>query len=105
LQQVCIYGGAAGGRVGFQHFLRLAEVKGLNNAPWNSLAMKVTKSELIERNVDGVMPMQLRLFGEQVYGRRPGVQKGDMIIMMQMQAEKLGGLVSSVLNVASRFNL
>jgi len=115
-----IYGGAADGRVGFQRFLELAEAKdgllpswwskekaddcvslGLSNGPWSSLAKKVTKSELIEHYGNSVMPMQLRLFGEQVYGRGPGGQSGEMIIMMQMQAEKGGELKTSVIDASS----
>jgi splicing suppressor protein 51 len=117
-----VYGGAADGRVGFQRFLRLAEVKdgllpswwskekgdecvalGLSNGPWSSLAKKVTKSELIQHYGNSLMPMQLRLFGEQVYGRGPGGQSGEMIIMMQMQAEKPGVLESSVVDASSMF--
>jgi splicing suppressor protein 51 len=118
-----IYGGAADGRIGFVRFLGLAESKtgllppwwsadkgeecitlGLGiNAGWSSLTHKVAKSELIEHYGNPLMPMQLRLFGEQVYGRGPGGQSGEMIIMMQMQAEEDRGLVSSVLDASTIF--
>ena len=66
----------------FQHFLRLSNVKalvpawwsqekvsecvtfGLSSGPWSSLGGKLTKSELIGHDGDGVMPMQLGLLGE-----------------------------------------
>jgi len=118
-----VYGGAADGRVGFTRFLTLAESRngllppwwskekaeecmalGLSNeAGWSSLARKITKSQVIEHYGNDLMPMQLRLFGEQVYGRGPGGQSGEMIIMMQMQTEKRGGLSSSVLDASSMF--
>ncbi|KAG4431779.1 hypothetical protein IFR05_012736 [Cadophora sp. M221] len=117
-----IYGGAADGRIGFVRFLGLAESKtgllpswwstdkgkecialglGRDNG-WSSLGQKVAKSGLIEHYGNPLMPMQLRLFGEQVYGRGPGGQSGEKIIMMQMEAED-GDVISSVLDVSSIF--
>jgi len=114
-----IYAGEADGRVGFDAFLRLASINallpswwskekadeymalGLNNGSWSSLTRKVEKSQLIEHYGNGEMPMQLRLFGEQVYGRGPGGQNGDMVIKMQMQVEKQKGLNSSIIDPSS----
>ncbi|KAH6711912.1 putative MYND domain protein [Leptodontidium sp. MPI-SDFR-AT-0119] len=117
-----LYGGAADGRIGFVRFLGLAESRtgllpswwstdkgkecialglGSDNG-WSSLAHKVAKRGLIEHYGNPLMPMQLRLFGEQVYGRGPGGQSGEMIIMMQMKAEG-GDLISSGLDVSSIF--
>jgi splicing suppressor protein 51 len=116
-----IYAGEADGRVGFDAFLQMATIKGLlpswwskekadecmalglDNGSWSSLARKVEKSQLIEHYGNGEMPMQLRLFGEQVYGRGPGGQNGDMVIMMQMQVEKDEGVSGSVMDASSMF--
>lgn len=101
-----LYGGAADGRVRFVRFLDLAESRtGLlpswwstakregcimvgSEAGWSSLAREVSKGELIEHFGNSLMPMQLRLFGEQVYGRGPGGQSGEMILMIRMAAGK-----------------
>lgn len=109
-----IYAGEADGRAGFDVFLSLASVNtllpswwseekadkcvalGLDNDSWSSLARKVEKRQLIEYYGNGEMPMQLRLFGEQVYGRGPGGQNGDMTIKMQMRAEKQDLMTSIV---------
>ncbi|KAG9237130.1 MYND domain protein [Amylocarpus encephaloides] len=71
---------------------------GLDHASWSSLARKVEKGQLTEQYNNSSMPMQLRLFGEQVYGRGPGGQNGQMVIMMQMQAEKDEGFQSTVID-------
>jgi splicing suppressor protein 51 len=108
-----IYGGANDSRVGFSRFLRKAEAKsGLLPSWWNkkknaacmasglraepgnergSLACVVKKSDIVEEYGDPLMPMQLRMFAEQVYGRGPGGQSGAMMIQMQMRAEDGGG--------------
>jgi hypothetical protein len=49
------------------------------------------------------MPVQLRLVGEQVYGRGSGGQNGVMIIKMRMQEEMRGGGNVSVMDVSSLF--
>jgi len=100
-----IYGGARDGRPGFRRFLRLAEGRrsllpswwsqekaaeceavGMGNG-WSSLATAVKKGDLIEHYGNPNMPMQLRMFGEQVYGRGPGGQSGAFIRKIQMQTE------------------
>ena len=101
-----IHGGAADGRHGLRQFLRLAESRhgllpawwseekavqcealGLEDG-WSSLAKALVKSDIIKHYANPVMPMQLRLFGEQVYGRGPGGQAGATVIQMQMMAER-----------------
>ncbi|RMJ21001.1 MYND finger [Aspergillus sp. HF37] len=90
-----IYGGCRDGRIGFRRFLRLAgkasgavlppwwtadhaaecEEAGLRGG-WSSLGSAVEKSEIVEHYGERYMPMQLRLLGEQIYGRGPGGQAG-----------------------------
>lgn len=102
-----IYGGAEdGGRRGFQRFLERVESKpgllptwwsseksracmsyGLNPNGWSDLSCAAEKSDVIEHYGDRYMPMQLRMFGEQVYGRGPGGHDGTMMMKMQMQIE------------------
>jgi splicing suppressor protein 51 len=101
-----IYGGAHDGRHGFRRFLRLAERRsgllpswwsqekaaeceavGMNDG-WSSLANAIEKSDVIEHYGTSNMPMQLRMFGEQVYGRGPGGQSGAAMRQVQMMAEK-----------------
>lgn len=101
-----IYGGASDGGRGFQRFLTLAKSKGgllpswwseektseciqlgMRNTGWSSLATPVEKSDIVEHYGDPVMPMQMRMFGEQVYGRGPGGQSGAGMMKMQMVME------------------
>lgn len=101
-----IYGGAANGGRGFQRFLSLARSRrgllpswwseekssecmrlGMSNTGWSSLASSVGKGDIVEHYGDPVMPMQMRMFGEQVYGRGPGGQPGASMMKMQMMME------------------
>ncbi|KAF3403106.1 hypothetical protein DPV78_004284 [Talaromyces pinophilus] len=101
-----IYGGAANGGRAFQRFLSLAQSRrgllpswwseekasecmrlGMRNSGWSSLSSAVEKSDIVEHFGDPVMPMQLRMLGEQVYGRGPGGQPGAGIVKMQMMME------------------
>ncbi|KAI9863669.1 MAG: hypothetical protein M1813_003692 [Trichoglossum hirsutum] len=115
-----IYGGARDSRQGFRRFLHLAEGRrrllpswwsqekaaeceavGVNDG-WSSLASKIEKSNVIEHYGDPNMPMQLRMFGEQVYGRGPGGQSGAAIRRVQMVAERGEGYTSQ-LDMSSMF--
>ncbi|KAG0314407.1 hypothetical protein BGZ99_008155 [Dissophora globulifera] len=103
-----IYGGATDGAAGFEQFLRLTESRrvllpswwsadraaeclafGVAGQPgdWGSLSSMKGKQDIIDHYGDSVMPMQLRLLGEQIYGTGIGGQSGAPIIEMQMQAE------------------
>jgi splicing suppressor protein 51 len=101
-----IYGGAANGEKGFQRFLSLARSSrgllpswwseekssecmrlGMRNSGWSSLASAVGKGDIVEHYGDPGMPMQMRMFGEQVYGRGPGGQPGASMMKMQMMME------------------
>ena len=107
-----IYGGAADGRSGFRQFLRLAEKQpallpswwsrekateciafGLSGG-WSALDCAVEKSDIMEQYGSPVMPMQLRMFGEQVYKIGPWGQSGASMMQLQMQAEKRGAMTS-----------
>ena len=100
-----IYGGAQDGQQGFRRFLRLAQGnEGLlppwwsqensaeceavgTNAGWSSLASEIQKSDIMEHYGNPKMPMQLRILGEQVYGRGPGGQGGATAVQFGMMAE------------------
>lgn len=96
-----IYGGAASGLRGFQRFMRRVQSKpGLLPAWWSAektkecervgrgdLGCAVEKSDLIEHYKDPMMPMQLRMFGEQIYGSGPGGQSGTMMRQQMMMME------------------
>lgn len=102
-----IYGGAVTGERGFQRFLSLAQSRrgllpswwseekssecmqlGMTNSGWSSLASAVNKGGVIEHYGNPNMPMQLRMLGEQVYGRGPGGQPGAGMMRMQMMMER-----------------
>jgi splicing suppressor protein 51 len=115
-----IYGSAHDGRFGFRRFLRVAEIKGGllpswwsrqksveceavgANGGWSSLSRAIKKNDIIEYYGNSNMPMQLRMFGEQVYGRGPGGQSGAAMRKVQMMVEK-GEVHSSQLDMASMF--
>lgn len=115
-----IYGGAPNGRGGFRRFLRLAESKGRllpswwsqekavaceevgSGYGWSSLAHAVQKGDVVEHYGIPNMPMQMRMFGEQVYGRGPGGQSGAGMMHMQMMAEN-GEMHTSHLDMSSMF--
>lgn len=115
-----IYSGAPSGGQGFQRFLRLAEKRngllppwwsqekaaecmavGMNDK-WSSLACAIEKSDVSEHYGNPNMPMQLRMFGEQVYGRGPGGQSSAGMRQIQMMAE-LGGGQMSHLDMSAMF--
>ncbi|KAJ9652709.1 hypothetical protein H2201_009203 [Coniosporium apollinis] len=115
-----IYGGAPDGRQGFRRFLRLAERRrgllpswwspekaaeceavGMNGG-WSSLSSAIEKSDVIEHYSNPNMPMQLRMFGEQVYGRGPGGQSGVAMRQVQMMAES-GEMHTTQLDMASMY--
>jgi len=115
-----IYGGARDGRQGFRRFLRLAESRrellpswwsqekaveceavGMNDG-WSSLASAIEKSDIIEHYGNPNMPMQLRMLGEQVYGRGPGGQSGASMLQVQMMGER-GDIHTDQLDMASMF--
>lgn len=117
----CIYGGAPGSLMGFRRFLRKAEAKsgllppwwsaqrsiecqyaGLTEDGWSSLNCAIEKHDNMEHYGDSKMPMQMRMFGEQIYGRGPGGQNGEGMMRMMMQTETgEGECAISILDLAS----
>ncbi|KAK2764430.1 hypothetical protein FQN54_009124 [Arachnomyces sp. PD_36] len=111
-----IYGGARdGGRRGFRRFLKRVESKpgllpswwspekanacvryGTNSNNWSDLACAAEKSDIIEHYGERMMPMQLRMFGEQVYGRGPGGYDGTAMRELQMLVENGSAQVHTV---------
>ncbi|KAF9086079.1 hypothetical protein BGX23_009151 [Mortierella sp. AD031] len=100
-----LYSGARDGTSGFKGFLGLVEGRpGLLPPDWNAekkeavvqfgqaepdrlLFHKADKEMIINWYGNMQMPMQMRLFGEQVYGRGIGGQAGAPIIQQQIMVE------------------
>ncbi len=111
-----IYSGASNSVAGFQRFLSLAasrpgllppwwssskaeECKQLGlEGGWTSLTKMTEKGDVIEHYGDSKMPMQMRMFGEQVYGTGPGGQPGEAMMKMMMMSES-GGMTSSLFGI------
>ena len=100
-----IYGGAPDSRDGFRRFLRWTESRrgllpswwspekaaecqatGMRGG-WSSLASAVEKRDILDHYGDSSMPMQMRMFGEQIYGTGPGGQPGAGMLQMMKQRE------------------
>ncbi|KAJ5246177.1 MYND domain protein [Penicillium chermesinum] len=107
LQTGSIYSGATDGGVGgFSRFLARVEQKpgllpewwskakaaeclalGKSSKDWG-LQFAVEKHDIVDLYKNPTMPMQLRMFGEQVYGTGPGGQNGGPMMQMQMAVER-----------------
>lgn len=104
-----IYGGASDGQQGFRRFLQRVQRKpgllppwwsaekaaacmaaGMRSG-WSDISAAIEKSDVIEHYGNPMMPMQLRMFGEQVYDRGPGGQSGASMLQIQMMQENGGG--------------
>ncbi|PWY88375.1 putative MYND domain protein [Aspergillus heteromorphus CBS 117.55] len=114
----CVYGGKKDSRIGFRRFLRMVENKSELLPPWWSpehtqacmafglrrqagdmlsmLACAVEKSDIIEHYDDRFMPMQLRMFGEQIYGKGPAGHSGAAMLAFQMMIEENEGKTTVV---------
>ncbi|KAI8361869.1 hypothetical protein B0O80DRAFT_88355 [Mortierella sp. GBAus27b] len=108
-----IYTGNPDNRNVFEQFLRLAESRaGLLPPWWNAekasecvnvnmenggLRAKLDKAGVIKVYSNSMMPMQLRVLGEQVYQRALGGMTSDSMVAMQMQVEA-GSLFSSTID-------
>jgi splicing suppressor protein 51 len=68
---------------------------------WSSLNCAIEKGDVIEHYSDPMLPLQLRMFAEQIYGTGPGGQSGSAMLQLQMMAE--GGGVHTANIDASRF--
>ncbi|KAF9975362.1 hypothetical protein BGZ73_001004 [Actinomortierella ambigua] len=109
LDEDSVYGGAQDGGIrGFNHFLdeveshdgllppwwtpehRVACVAyGARNDKdhWSGLCWAVEKHDIVDHYGDSLMPMQLRMFCEQIYGFVPGGSKSDGMLAMQVDIE------------------
>ena len=117
-----VYSRRPDAKKGFQRFLRQAESRsGLlpswwtpehNEAcvamgqtggddRWCRLAAKIEKNDVVGHYDNDLMPMQLRMFGEQVFGTGPGGQDGQMMMQVKMLQEN-GDLNDAAI---SHFNL
>lgn len=104
-----IYGGASDSLKGFQAFISIAEMRqtllpswwseqkrkeceefGMASDSWHNLRRKVSKSAIIQKYGDGRMPMQMRMFREQVTGRGAMGQDSTTMRRMQMAGELEG---------------
>jgi len=113
-----IYGGAPNGYAGFRRFLRKVEKKdGLlpqwwsrekqtacerlgQASGWSDLSCAIEKSDIMEHYGSATIPMQLRMFGESVYGRGPGGQDGSAMLQLQVMSESGSSLHSSNIDVS-----
>lgn len=101
-----IYDTARDGQAGFARFLKKVEKKsgllpgwwapakaeqcaafGSGRHPAYNLSRAVEKHDIIEKYGDSMMPMKLRMFGEQIYGSGPGGADGSAMLTMQMSIE------------------
>ena len=117
-----IYGGAPSAYDGFRRFLEEIEAQNRALLPswwskekalecrklgrqdgWSSLNRAIEKGDIIKYYDDSMFPMQLRMFGEQIYGTGPGGQNGSAMLRLQMMAEG-GGMTNPMTHIdASRF--
>ena len=115
-----LYSGAPNGQKGFRRFLRLAEAKpNLLSAWWSpsknaecmefgktdnqhGLEFVIEKSDIVEYYGNNDMPMQLRMFAEQVYWTGPGGQSGARMLAMRMalEGEGAGGMHYTQLDIS-----
>jgi len=55
---------------------------------WSDLGACIEKHDVVDHYDDPLMPMQLRMLGEQITGRGPMGQSGEQMVKMQMLSEK-----------------
>ncbi|KAL2826090.1 hypothetical protein BDW59DRAFT_161214 [Aspergillus cavernicola] len=110
----CIHGGAPNSHVGFRRFLDKVEEKG-GLLPswwsgekvaecqrtgvtmgWSSLAVTIGEGEIVAHYRDSNMPMQMRTFGEQIYGRALGGESADTKMLM-LGLEDAGEMIMPLL--------
>ncbi|KAH7060656.1 putative MYND domain protein [Macrophomina phaseolina] len=117
-----VFAGAPTSLPAFRRFLALAESRqgllpdwwspekraacvelGTKDSDWYSLCFGPEKSDFNEHYGDATMAMQMRMFGEQVYGTGPGGEAGAGMMQMMMAHEREAGRMLSVLSVSSSF--
>lgn len=71
---------------------------------WGGLRTCMEKSDIMEYYGDSTMPMQLRMFGEDVYGSGPAGQSGAAMRQLMISGEQGGGANHvSLLDVSQSF--
>ncbi|KAK4171415.1 hypothetical protein QBC36DRAFT_339990 [Triangularia setosa] len=115
-----VYGGASDSIKPFRRFLKKVESKpgllpawwnpektkaciqlGSSASGWSSLRSAVGKSDIIEHYGDSFLPMQMRMFGESMYGNTPGATSGAGGMMQQlMMAASGGGMMANHLDLS-----
>ncbi|RHZ62637.1 hypothetical protein CDV55_106971 [Aspergillus turcosus] len=111
-----LYGGARdGGRASFRRFLKRVQRKsgllpnwwtpakaeecvryGMDSANWSYLGHAVEKHDIMEHYGNNLMPMQLRMFGEEVFGTGPAGHDGTEMRKIQMKAERGEGVAATL---------
>ncbi|OJD26670.1 hypothetical protein ACJ73_01953 [Blastomyces percursus] len=104
-----IYSGVQDGRRGFERFLGLVNAHSRllpawwsqgnvaecmaagTKGGWSDLGCAIGKRDVIEHYGNSNMPMQLRMFGEQIYGHSPGGHDAAAMLQMQMMIESGDG--------------
>ncbi|OCT45633.1 putative MYND domain protein [Cladophialophora carrionii] len=121
VEEDCIYGGAPDSYKPFQRFLRKAEGRdgllpswwtsanakacleyGKDPRNWSDLCCAIEKHDVTEHYGDNLMPMKLRMLGEQILGTGPGGQSGAAMMQLQTQAER-GSMLLSHLELSQMF--
>jgi splicing suppressor protein 51 len=72
-----------------------------DTSQWADISCCVEKSDIIEHYKDPLMPMQLRMFAEQIYDRPLMGQSGDLMRKRMMMGEA-GTTVASHIDLASK---
>lgn len=79
-------------------------INGRGSGDWCNLAHAIEKADVIEHYGDARFPMQLRMYGDDVYGSAPGgmmpANQANMLAMM-VSAETSGGGTAYMFNMAS----
>ncbi|KAL6868777.1 hypothetical protein ACO1O0_000095 [Amphichorda felina] len=121
VEEDSIYGEASNELAGFQRFLDLVATRagllppwwsaskrkecesfGMDGLQWQDLRRQIEKGDIVEHYGDGKLPMQLRMFGEAVYGRGPGGQAGAPMrqTLMAMEGGDMGDVHMRVLDMS-----
>ncbi|EXJ60975.1 hypothetical protein A1O7_05128 [Cladophialophora yegresii CBS 114405] len=118
VEEDCIYAGAPNSYEPFKRFLRKAEQRdgllptwwssekakacleyGKKQKHWSDLGCAIEKHDVTEHYEDNLMPMKLRMLGEQILGTGPGGQSGAAMMQLQMATER-GSMLSSNLDIS-----
>ncbi|KAJ4259676.1 hypothetical protein NW762_007606 [Fusarium torreyae] len=118
-----LYSGASNSLTGFKRFLskvskrkellpswwtpekqKECEAFGMDSSQWQDLRTGVEKQDIIDHYGDSRFPMQLRMFGESVYGKGPGGSDGTSMRKMMAAMESgngFGGMQATMMDASS----